>query len=58
MITKTIDLGEYVVTIYYDDVTSELHIKVFDEGGEMIDSIKVEDDTDIEDKTKPDINMN
>ena len=58
MTSKRIDLGEYVITIYYDDVTGKLEIKVFDEGGDMIDFIGVENDTDIEDKTKPDINMN
>ncbi len=58
MTNKKIDLGEYVITIYYDDVTGELQIRVFDEGGDMIDSIGVENDDDEEDKTKPDINMN
>lgn len=58
LMNRRIDLGEYVVTIYYNEINSELIIKVFDEGGDMIDSINVTDDDDVDDKTKPDINMN
>jgi len=62
MTSKRIDLGEYVVSIYYDDVSGTLEVKVFDELGDMIDSIKIEnddddDDDDDDDKTKPDINL-
>jgi len=60
MTSKRIDLGEYVITIYHDDVSGKLEVKVFDELGDMIDSIKVEvdeDDDDDDDNTKPDINL-
>jgi len=50
MTSKKIDLGEYVVTIYYNDKDGRLDVKVFDEGGEMIEAIYITDDEDDEEE--------
>lgn len=44
MTRKKIDLGEYVIKISYDELTSELNVDVLDEGGEIIESINIKDD--------------
>lgn len=59
MTFKKIDFGEYVVTIEYKE-NGELKVIVYDEGGEIIDLIKVtidEDDID-ESNHNNEINLN
>lgn len=43
---KKINLGEYIINIVYDDVTSSLDISVLDELEELIDSITITNDND------------
>lgn len=56
MTSKKIDLGEYVLNIYHNDTTGELRIDVYDEGGDIIDFLKVTNDEDeeIEEDTEND----
>jgi hypothetical protein len=49
MTRKKLDLGEYVIKITYDEQTSELNVDVLDEGGEVIESINIQDDNSEED---------
>lgn len=61
MTSKKIDLGEYVITIYHDDETGKLDVTVFDELGDIIESIKIntdEDDDDIDDDSNDVFNLN
>ena len=44
MITKKIDLGEYVIRVSYDKETSSLDVEVCDELGEIIEFINIRDD--------------
>jgi hypothetical protein len=44
MIKKKIDLGEYIVKIFYNEETSELDVEVVDELGDIIESINIQDD--------------
>jgi len=50
MTSKKIDLGEYVIKIYHNDKDGRLDVEVFDEGGEMIESIYITEDDDDEEK--------
>lgn len=55
LITKKIDLGEYVIVIEYDDDGSgHLSVSVLDEGGEEIESIQLAND----DENEIDPNLN
>jgi hypothetical protein len=59
MTSKKIDLGEYVIKIYHNDKDGRLDVEVFDEGGEMIESINItEDDDDEEEDDGQSINFN
>ena len=44
MTKKRINLGEYVITIIHDSETGQLDVEVFDEGGELIESINIAND--------------
>jgi hypothetical protein len=44
MVKKKIDLGEYIVKIFYNEETSELDVEVVDELGDIIESINIQDD--------------
>jgi hypothetical protein len=50
MTSKKIDLGEYVIKIYHNDKDGRLDVEVFDEGGEMIESIYITEDNDDEEE--------
>jgi hypothetical protein len=50
MTSKKIDLGEYVIKIYHNDKDGRLDVEVFDEGGEMIESIYITEDDDDEEE--------
>ncbi len=61
MTSKKIDLGEYVIKIYHNDMNGELRVDVFDEGGDVIESIYIindEDEDDEEDEHNPIANLN
>ena len=55
LITKKIDLGEYIVEIKYDDETGMIEVGVLDELEEIIESITI---TNSEDDTSSDFNVN
>jgi hypothetical protein len=38
---KRVDLGEYVVDIFYDEKTGEIEVSVLDELGDVIESISI-----------------
>jgi hypothetical protein len=50
MTSKKIDLGEYVIKIYHNDKDGRLDVEVFDEGGEIIESIYITEDDDDEEE--------
>ena len=50
MTSKKIDLGEYVIKIYHNDKDGRQDVEVFDEGGEMIESIYITEDNDDEEE--------
>ena len=50
MTSKKIDLGEYVIKIYHNDKDGRLDVEVFDEGGEIIESIYITEDNDDEEE--------
>ncbi len=48
---KTIDLKEYVIIINYNENNSDLDVEVYDEGGDIIESINVRNsDDEVEDE--------
>jgi hypothetical protein len=53
MTSKKIDLGEYVIRIYHNEEDGRLDVEVFDEGGEMIESINITEDDDEEEEEEP-----
>jgi len=55
---KKIDLGEYVITIYHNETTGRLDVDVFDEAGEIIESINISNDEDEDEPTDNDIGFN
>lgn len=57
MIRKKIDLGEYLIKIDYDKETGRLNIGVYDELDEIIESINITNDEDIEDLESDDIGI-
>ena len=46
MANKKIDLGEYVIKIKYNKETGDLTVSVFDELGEILESIEINNDED------------
>lgn len=46
MTNKRIDLGEYIITISYDEKTGQLDVAVLDELGDMIEAINIVEDDD------------
>jgi hypothetical protein len=38
---KRVDLGEYIVDIFYDEKTGEIEVSVLDELGDVIESISI-----------------
>jgi hypothetical protein len=61
MITREIDLGQYIVTIDYNEMTGEIEVQVLDELGELIEEINIKDDNEDESDDLPfgvDINLN
>ena len=56
MTNKTINLGEYMIIIVYNDINGDLDVKVLDEGGELIESINIKDDDEGDDTM--DFNLN
>lgn len=54
---KKIDLGKYTIKILYKEELNKLDISVFDEGGELIDVLSIEDNEE-EENNKLDINLN
>lgn len=50
MTKKKIDLGEYVITIYHNEIEEILEVTVFDELGEAIESIVITSDEDEDDE--------
>ena len=46
---KEIEIGPYIVEIEYDDACNSIEVNLLDEGGEVIASISVSDDTDPDD---------
>lgn len=44
IITKKIDFGEYVLLANYDDETGFLEITIFDELGDIIESVEITND--------------
>lgn len=53
---KKIDLGKYIIKIFYKEELNKLDISVFDEGSELIDILSIEDTE--EENNKLDINLN
>lgn len=58
MIKKKIDLGEYVVKIFYNEETSELDVEVVDELDEIIESINIQDDNNEDDEDSSGFSLN
>jgi hypothetical protein len=58
MIKKKVDLGEYVVKIFYDEKTGELDVEVVDELDEIIESLTITNDENEEEDLGIDINLN
>jgi len=58
MTSKKIDLGEYVVTIYHNEDNGRLDVKVFDEGGEMIEAIYITEDDEDDEEEEENIGFN
>lgn len=57
LVTKQIDLGEYVINIKYnDDGSGYLKVSILDELKEEIDSIEVENDENPDNKVNPILN--
>jgi hypothetical protein len=46
LLTKKLNLGEYLITVAYDKEVGYLLITVLDEGHEVIDSIEISNDDD------------
>ena len=55
---KKIDLGEYVITIDYDEKIGKLDVRVLDENGDIIEGLLIVDDNEEEPTIGPDINLN
>jgi len=55
---KRIDLGEYVITIDYDEKIGKLDVRVLDENGDIIEGLLIVDDNEEEPTIGPDINLN
>jgi hypothetical protein len=58
MTNKKIDLGEYVIKIAYDKSTGKLDVLVYDELGDIIESIHVITDEDEDNDVPLDYNLN
>jgi len=58
MIKKKVDLGEYVVKIFYDKNTGDLDIEVIDELGDIIESMNITNDENDEEDLGIDYNLN
>ena len=50
MKNKIVDLGEYIVKIKYNDFSGELNVEVYDEIGDIIESINISDDDEEEEE--------
>ena len=58
MVKKKVDLGEYVVKIFYDESTGDLDVEVVDELGEIIESMNITNDENEEEDLGIDFNLN
>lgn len=59
MTKKRIDLGEYVITIYHNSEDEKLEVKVFDEGGDILEAIIITGEDEEEEIDEPEIfNLN
>jgi hypothetical protein len=57
MTTKRIDFGEYSITIDYEKESGYLEVIVYDELGDIIESISIQNDED-DDLSLGDVNLN
>jgi hypothetical protein len=58
LITKKIDLGEYIVEIKYDDETGTIEVGVLDELEEIIESITITNSEDDDSSSDFNVNLN
>jgi hypothetical protein len=62
MITREIDLGQYIITVDYNEMTGEIDVQVLDELGELIEGINIKDEDDFDESDDTpfgaDINLN
>lgn len=56
--TKKLTIGEYTIKIKYNDETSELDIQVFDELGDLIEAMQINNDDEVDDTEDIKFNLN
>jgi hypothetical protein len=55
---RTINLKEYSIVINYDELNSDLDVEVYDELGDMIESINIRNDEDEDENENIDDSFN